>query len=148
MSVNKVDKTTGELLTLANGTRMWIGTQSAHDAAVAAGTMPNNCMVCITDESNSVLPDWSNAQNITVSTTDYEFLEDGWLVGAGYAAAGSTVYLTINDVRIAATDHTANKYLNYANIQVMVSKGDKVKVNDALGAQYYSFVPFKKFGGA
>lgn len=50
MSVNKVDKTTGELVTLANGTRMWIGTQSAHDAAVAAGTMPNNCMVCITDD--------------------------------------------------------------------------------------------------
>ena len=51
MSVNKVDKTTGELVTLANGTRMWIGTQAAHDAAVAAGTMPNNCMVCITDDA-------------------------------------------------------------------------------------------------
>lgn len=51
MSVNKVNKTTGELITLANGTRMWIGTQSAHDAAVAAGTMPNNCMVCITDDA-------------------------------------------------------------------------------------------------
>jgi len=50
MSVNKVNKDTGELVTLANGTRMWIGTQSAHDAAVSAGTMPNNCMVCITDD--------------------------------------------------------------------------------------------------
>lgn len=50
MSVNKVNKTTGELVALANGTRMWIGTQSAHDAAVQAGTMPNNCMVCITDD--------------------------------------------------------------------------------------------------
>lgn len=50
MSVNKVNKTTGELITLANGTRMWIGTKAAHDAAVAAGTMPNNCMVCITDD--------------------------------------------------------------------------------------------------
>ena len=50
MSVNYVDKTTGELVTLANGTRMWIGTQSAHDLAVQQGTMPNNCMVCITDD--------------------------------------------------------------------------------------------------
>ena len=50
MSVNKVNKTTGELVTLANGTRMWIGTQSARDAAIQAGTMPNNCMVCITDD--------------------------------------------------------------------------------------------------
>lgn len=51
MSVNKVDKTTGELVTLANGTRMWIGTKTAHDLAVQQGTMPNNCMVCITDDA-------------------------------------------------------------------------------------------------
>lgn len=51
MSTNLVNKTTGELVTLANGTRMWIGTQSAHDLAVQQGTMPNNCMVCITDDA-------------------------------------------------------------------------------------------------
>lgn len=51
MSVNKVSKDTGELVTLANGTRMWIGTKSAHDLAVQQGTMPNNCMVCITDDA-------------------------------------------------------------------------------------------------
>lgn len=50
MSVNYVDKTTGELVTLASGTRMWVGTQSAHDLAVQQGTMPNNCMVCITND--------------------------------------------------------------------------------------------------
>lgn len=50
MSVNKRDSTTGELVTLASGTRMWIGTKSAHDLAVQQGTMPNNCMVCITDD--------------------------------------------------------------------------------------------------
>lgn len=68
MSVNKVDKTTGELVTLANGTRMWIGTQSAHDAAVLAGTMPNNCMVCITDdfpESGAINPTPSGDTVIT-----------------------------------------------------------------------------------
>lgn len=51
MSTNYVNKDTGELVTLANGTRMWIGTQSAHDLAVQQGTMPNNCMVCITDDA-------------------------------------------------------------------------------------------------
>lgn len=51
MSVNKVDKTTGELVTLASGTRIWIGTEAAHDLAVQRGTMPNNCMVCITDDA-------------------------------------------------------------------------------------------------
>lgn len=51
MSTNLVNKTTGELVTLANGTRMWIGTQSVHDLAVQQGTMPNNCMVCITDDA-------------------------------------------------------------------------------------------------
>lgn len=50
MSVNKRDSTTGELVTLASGTRMWVGTKSAHDIAVANGTMPNNVMVCITDD--------------------------------------------------------------------------------------------------
>lgn len=63
MSVNKVDKTTGELVTLANGTRMWIGTQSAHDAAVQAGTMPNNCMVCITDDYPQDDTDWIEGIN-------------------------------------------------------------------------------------
>lgn len=51
MSVNKINKQTGELITLANGTRMWIGTKTAHDLAVQQGTMPNNCMVCITDDA-------------------------------------------------------------------------------------------------
>lgn len=51
MSVNYVDKTTGELVTLANGTRMWIGTKEAHDLAVQQGTMPNNCMVCKTNDA-------------------------------------------------------------------------------------------------
>lgn len=50
MSTNLVNKTTGELTTLANGTRVWIGSKSAHDLAVQQGTMPNNCMVCITDD--------------------------------------------------------------------------------------------------
>ena len=33
MSTNLVDKTTGELVTLASGVRCWIGTKTAHDLA-------------------------------------------------------------------------------------------------------------------
>lgn len=51
MSRNIVDKDTGELIVTASGTRVWIGTKSAHDLAVQQSTMPNNCMVCITDDA-------------------------------------------------------------------------------------------------
>lgn len=50
MSVNKYDSTNDSLVTLAGGQRLWVGTKSAHDAAVAAGTMPNNCCVAIIDD--------------------------------------------------------------------------------------------------
>lgn len=50
MSVNKYDSTTGQLTTLASGQRMWVGTKNAHSNAIADNTMPNNCMVCITDD--------------------------------------------------------------------------------------------------
>jgi hypothetical protein len=52
MSLNKYDASTGELVTLANGQRIWVGTKAAHDAAVAAGTMPNNCLVALTDDGD------------------------------------------------------------------------------------------------
>lgn len=50
MSVNKYDPTTNQLITIANNSRVWIGSQDAHQAAIENGTMPNNCMVHITDE--------------------------------------------------------------------------------------------------
>lgn len=50
MSVNKYDSSTGTLTTVANGQRMWIGTQTAYDSAEAAGTLPSNCLIAITDD--------------------------------------------------------------------------------------------------
>jgi hypothetical protein len=58
MSTNKVNKTTGELVTLASGMRMWVGTKAAHDAQVLAGTMPNNCMVSIIDDYEDATVDF------------------------------------------------------------------------------------------
>lgn len=51
MSVNKYDHTSGELTTLANGSRCWIGTKAAYDAEKQAGTLPSNCLIAITDDS-------------------------------------------------------------------------------------------------
>ena len=51
MSVNKYDDGTGELIPLASGGRMWIGTKAAYDAATQAGTLPSNCLIAITDDS-------------------------------------------------------------------------------------------------
>lgn len=146
MSVNAVNKTTGELVTLANGSRIWIGIKSAHDLAVQQGTMPNNCMVCITDESNSVLPDWSNAQSVELSTTEWEAPADGWLVGDGYLDPNASVvdaYVQINGVRVARLISTST-YICLGDVQVMISMGDKVKISSgSFSDQHYSFVPFK-----
>lgn len=78
MSVNKVDKTTGELVTLANGTRMWIGTKSAHDAAVQAGTMPNNCMVCITDDANDFTSGSCTPTSYVTNSDLFYIVKAGW----------------------------------------------------------------------
>lgn len=51
MSINKYNSETGELVALAGGQQIWIGTQAAHDQAIAAGTMPNNCLVSILDNA-------------------------------------------------------------------------------------------------
>ncbi len=71
MSVNLNNN--GTLVTLANGTRTWVGTKAAHDAAVQAGTMPNNCIVCITDDFPS---EWE-AVPITIQpdTAQFEVVE-------------------------------------------------------------------------
>ena len=50
MSVNRYNSTTGELTSLATGSRTWVGTREAYDQAKTAGTLPNNCLIAITDD--------------------------------------------------------------------------------------------------
>ena len=50
MSINKYTTAEG-LVTLANGSRMWVGTKAAYEAAKQAGTMPNDVLIAITDDS-------------------------------------------------------------------------------------------------
>ena len=50
MSVNRYNASTGELTSLATGSRTWVGTREAYDQAKQAGTLPNNCLIAITDD--------------------------------------------------------------------------------------------------
>lgn len=54
MSINKYNSQTGELTSLAGGTRTWIGTQAAYNIEKQAGTLPNNCLIAITDDEEEL----------------------------------------------------------------------------------------------
>ena len=112
MSVNQRDTTTGELVTLASGTRMWVGTKSAHALAVQNGTMPNNVMVCITDdaageeawtystEETNTGKTWIDGKPIyrRVCLTTSVISEDSW----SYAGISSSLFANV-DTGISAT---------------------------------------------
>lgn len=71
MSTNLVDKTSGELITLASGTRMWIGSKSSHDMAESQGKLPNNCLIAITDDTaNGQTPVVMNISNSDVNVDE------------------------------------------------------------------------------
>lgn len=67
MSVNKYDSASGELVTLASGTRVWLGTKAAHEKAVSDGTMPNNCMVGLVDDYED-----TEVQEFTIESDSFE----------------------------------------------------------------------------
>lgn len=52
--MNKYNPQTGELITLASGTRTWIGTKAQYDAQKTAGTLPRNCIIIITDDETEM----------------------------------------------------------------------------------------------
>jgi len=51
MAVYNYDSNTGNLTTLAtSGQRIWVGSEAQCKAAQQAGTLPNNAIICITDD--------------------------------------------------------------------------------------------------
>ena len=64
MSVNKYNPTTGELTSLAGGTRTWIGTQAAYEAQKTAGTLPTDVLIIITDDEQQ-----TDAEQISYNNT-------------------------------------------------------------------------------
>lgn len=65
MSVNKYNSQTGQLTCLANGSRIWVGTKAAYEAARQAGTMPTDVLVAITDDEQQ-----AEAEQISYDNTD------------------------------------------------------------------------------
>ena len=56
MSVNKYDPNS-KTLTALSGQRVWVGTKADRAAAIANHTMPNNVLVCITDDEDDTIAD-------------------------------------------------------------------------------------------
>ena len=54
MSVN-IYKDSSGLQTLANGSRLWVGTKDAYNAAKQAGTLPNDILIAITDDEDDTI---------------------------------------------------------------------------------------------
>lgn len=50
MSLNTYDSSSGTLTTIASASRLWTGTKAQYDAQKTAGTLPNNCLIVITDD--------------------------------------------------------------------------------------------------
>ena len=133
MSTNLVNKTTGELVTLANGTRMWIGTQLAHDLAVQQGTMPNNCMVCITDdfydgEGTQFVGRWTfteagtqNAETLASFTADRDGILSIDVVNSSVAASsGGYYYFFVGSYQVP-NSQSSNDDSNWSSADKTVS---------------------------
>ena len=108
MSVNLFKD--GELINIAAGSRVWIGTKEAHAQAVAAGTMPNNCIVCITDD-NTEAADVVEAGNMNPVTSNavYAALGAGKIktryIGPSYAGTGFSWTLDLKNLNIAVPQY-------------------------------------------
>ena len=51
MAVYNYDSQSGNLTTVAtSGQRTWVGTEAQYKAAQTAGTLPNNAIICVTDD--------------------------------------------------------------------------------------------------
>lgn len=86
---------TGEIVTLASGVRMWIGTKSAHDIAVLNGKMPNNVMVCITDDYVEIVDNTANLSGIENVTT---LNANSWQARQGFITFGEIVLKAVADI--------------------------------------------------
>lgn len=122
MSVNKYDSTTGTLTSVAASGRVWIGTKAQHDAAVQAGTMPNNCLISITDDdedSPARLIAYDNttsglqAENVQDALDEVKEILDG---DSTWGTNGIVHYKKVNGVVTIYTDAITSTYANWTTI--------------------------------
>ena len=107
MSLNKYDPNTGTLTTLANGQRIWLGTKAAHDAAVAAGTLPTNCLIAITDDGDlGGVVDFIEEDNMNAVTSNAVFDRAPFRFGIdehgnyGYYKNGSNILIPFSSIPV------------------------------------------------
>ena len=82
-------------------------------------------------------PDWDNAQNFNLSTSDWTAPDDGWLVTT-FVMSGSQTELQCNGKRVGTSYNNG-----YCNFSMKVAKGDVFKLNVSPAWQNSFFVPHK-----
>ena len=148
-------KKNGNWVTVAGGTRMWVGTKAALQAALDAGELVDGTAVIVTDDYEEAShshphPDWANAVAITAAQlyAGYTAPSDGMLVCTGVMPTGNTSIqrvITVNGVPVALGEYPSGSVYSYNNVQCPVSKGDLIKSNmeSAYGRETRYFVPWK-----
>ena len=92
MSINLYDKTSKTLTSLASGSRVWVGTKEDYSAQKAAGTLPNNAILYITNDEE----DHNHYSTEEVETGEF------WIDGR--AIYRKTYVRTNNDAFLTSTD--------------------------------------------
>ena len=114
MSVNKYNRDTGTIQTLASGTRIWIGSRAAHSAAIAAGTLPSNCLIAITDDSSdktTKFPDYARGSIYTVATNSYTMPEDGYVTYTRTSGTDDGIGLRIDGEYVSGNDISGGTFI-------------------------------------
>lgn len=133
MSVNRYDASTGELVTLASGTRTWIGTKAAYEAAKSAGTLPNNCLIAITDDE----------EDHNHYSTDETFTGNYWIDGKKIyrKVIETTSPATAQDTIITPIANVANIINIYGMLQYSANQQEPINwsyTTMAPSATYYA----------
>lgn len=147
-------KKNGNWVTVAGGTRMWVGTKAALQAALDAGELVDGTAVMVTDdyeEASYPHPDWANAIRLTVDQlyAGYTAPSDGMLVCTGVMTpknyTADARIITVNGIPIVKGQWKAEGAYTYGSISCPVSKGNLIKSNmsDAWEGETRYFVPWK-----
>lgn len=142
-------KKNGNWVTVAGGTRMWVGTKAALQAALDAGELVDGTAVMVTDDYEEAShshphPDWANA--VTITALPFTAPDDGTLVltvGTTSAYGGRNFY--IDDIKVGEYQSTVNSVGSISTLTFPICKGQVLSSKGAYVAVWgtYKFVPWK-----
>ena len=139
-------KKNGNWVTVAGGTRMWVGTKAALQAALDAGELVDGTAVMVTDDYEEISlghpkPDWANAVEITAAQLQagYTAPSDGMIVGIAWVTDEKPfAEIQVNGVTVAIA-----KTSNIAQIQCPVEQGNTLSTSKSVAGSKLKFVPWK-----